>query len=365
MSGRTMGVEEELLLVDPDTGCACGMAGAVMRADDESSLDEELQREQVETGTRPVTGTGELAGEVRRWREAAARAAEQEGIAVAALATSPLPVEPHIFPEDRYERMAARFGMLAAEQLTCGCHVHVEVSSPDEGVGVIDRVGPWLPVLRALTANSPYWQGRDTGYASYRTEVWGRWPSAGPTELFGSAAAYDAVVRTMVDTGTVLDAGMVYFDARLNRELSTVELRVADVMLDVEDVVVFAALGRALVTTAAREWRDGVAPTVTRTEVLKLAHWQAAHTGLGGDLLDPHTAKPAPAPSALDALCAHVGDALVEAGDAELVRDGITRIRRQGTGAELQRDTARRHDDDLRAVVTQAVARTRGEASPG
>jgi carboxylate-amine ligase len=359
MTGRSVGVEEELLLVDPASGRPCGMAGAVMRADHEGSLDEELQREQVETSTRPVRTADELAGELRRWRAAAARAAEKEGIAVAALATSPLPVEPHIFPEDRYERMAARFGMLAAEQLTCGCHVHVEVRSPDEGVGVIDRVGPWLPVLRALTANSPYWQGRDTGYASYRTEVWGRWPSAGPTELFGSAAAYDAVVAAMVDTGTVLDAGMVYFDARLNRELSTVEVRVADVMLDVAHVALFAALARALVTTAAREWHDGVAPTVTRTEVLKLAHWQAAHTGLEADLVDPRTARPVPAPAVLDALCEHVGDALTEAGDVELVRDGIARLHREGTGAQLQRDTARRHDDDLRAVVTEAVTRTR------
>jgi carboxylate-amine ligase len=360
MSGRSLGVEEELLLVDPRSGRPCGMAGAVMRADPEGSLEEELQREQIETGTRPVTTAAELTRELRRWRAAAARAAEAEGIEVAALATSPLPVEPHIFPEDRYERMAARFGMLAAEQLTCGCHVHVEVFSPDEGVGVIDRIGPWLPVLRALTANSPYWQGRDTGYASYRTEVWGRWPSAGPTELFGSAAAYDRVVQAMVDTGTVLDAGMVYFDARLNRELSTVEVRVADVMLDVDDVVVFAALARALVTTAARAWHDGVGPTVTRTELLRLAHWQAARAGLGDDLVDPRSARPAPAPVVLDALCEHVDVALTEAGDADLVRDGIARLRREGTGAHLQRDTARRHGDDLRTVVAEAVARTRG-----
>jgi carboxylate-amine ligase len=360
MSGRSLGVEEELLLVDPGSGCACGMAGAVLRADGEGSVDEELQREQVETGTRPVRSSQELADELRRWRAAAGRAAEREDVAVVALATSPLPVEPHVFPEDRYQRMAERFGLLAAEQLTCGCHVHVEVSSPDEGVGVIDRIGSWLPVLRAVTANSPFWQGHDTGYASYRTEVWGRWPSAGPTEQFGSAAAYDATVQAMVDTGTVLDAGMVYFDARLNRELSTVEVRVADVMLDVEEVVVFAALARALVTTAAREWHDGVAPTVTRTEVLELAHWQAAHSGLDGDLVDPRTARPAPARAVLDALCGHVGEALGEAGDAELVRDGVARVFREGTGARVQRETARRHGDDLRAVVTDAVARTIG-----
>jgi glutamate---cysteine ligase / carboxylate-amine ligase len=359
MGVRSVGVEEELLLVDPGTGRPCGMAGAVLRAAGDGSMEEELQREQIETGTRPVAKADELVDELRRWRAAAAHAAEQEDVAVAALATSPLPVEPHIFPEDRYERMAERFGLLAREQLTCGCHVHVEVASPDEGVGVIDRIGPWLPVLRAVTANSPYWQGGDTGYASYRTEVWGRWPSAGPTELFGSAAAYDATVAAMVGTGTVLDTGMIYFDARLNQKLSTVEVRVADVMLDVEDVVVFAALARALVTTGARQWQDGSEPAVARTEVLKLAHWQAAHAGLAQDLVDPRTMRPAAASVVLDALCEHVGDALREAGDDDLVRDGVARLLRRGTGARTQRETAHRHDGDLRAVVEDAVTRTR------
>jgi carboxylate-amine ligase len=359
MGVRSMGVEEELLLVDPASGSACGMAGAVLGAADDGSVEEELQREQVETGTRPVVDAGELAAELRRWRAAAADGAEQEGIAVAALATSPLPVEPHVFPEDRYERMAERFGLLAREQLTCGCHVHVEVASPEEGVGAIDRVGPWLPVLRALTANSPYWQGRDTGYASYRTEVWGRWPSAGPTELFGSAAAYDATVEAMTGTGTVLDTGMIYFDARLNRKLSTVEVRVADVMLEVDDVVVFSALARALVTTAARGWQDGSRPEAVRTEVLKLAHWQAAHAGLAHDLVDPRTTRPAAASVVVDALCDHVGDALREAGDDDLVRDGVARLVREGTGARRQRETADRHDGELCAVVEDAVTRTR------
>jgi carboxylate-amine ligase len=354
-----MGVEEELLLVDPETGCPCGMAGAVMRAADGVSVEEELQREQVETGTRPVTTTTELTAELRRWRAAAVQAAEREGIAVAALATSPLAAEPHIFPTERYERMAERFGLIASEQLTCGCHVHVEVESPDEGVGVIDRLGPWLPVLRAITANSPYWQGDDTGYASYRSEVWGRWPSAGPTEPFGSAGAYEATVAAMVGTGALLDRGMVYFDARLNTELSTVEVRVADVMLDVADVVLFGALARALVTTAARDWREGTAAPVVRTEVLKLMHWQAAHSALDGDLVDPRSARPAPARMVLDALCEHVGDALSEAGDVDLVHEGIGRLWHTGTGARSQREAAGRHDGDLRAVVRDAVERTR------
>jgi glutamate---cysteine ligase / carboxylate-amine ligase len=128
-----MGVEEELLLVDPESGHPCGMAGAVLGAATEGSLEEELQREQVETGTFPVTSSTELARELRRRRATAVDAAERKDVAVAALATSPLPVEPHIFPDDRYERAAKRFGLLASEQLTCGCHVHVWDRLPRRG----------------------------------------------------------------------------------------------------------------------------------------------------------------------------------------------------------------------------------------
>ena len=89
--------------------------------------------------------------------------------------------------------MVGHLGLTTAEQLTCGCHVHVAISSPDEGVAVLDRIRGWLPVLVALAANSPYWQGRDSGYASFRTQAWHRFPTAGPTPLLGSAAGYQRV----------------------------------------------------------------------------------------------------------------------------------------------------------------------------
>lgn len=97
-------------------------------------------------------------------------------------------------------------------------------------MAVLDRIRPWLPP--ALSANSPFWQGQDSGYASYRSRVWGRRPSAAPVEPFGSAARYHALVRTMVATGALRDEGMIYSDARLSRTYPTVEIRIADVCLD-------------------------------------------------------------------------------------------------------------------------------------
>jgi carboxylate-amine ligase len=359
MTERTVGVEEEFLLVDRDSGRPRAVGQAVLAASDalDTTLTGELQREQVETGTRPCRTLEDLRSEVRTVRATAARAAEAQGVHLAALGTSPLPVEPTLSPSDRYREMARRFGMTVAEELTCGCHVHVGISSPEEGVAVLDRIRSWLAPLIALSANSPFWQGNDTGYLSYRGQVWQRWPSAGPYETFGSARAYRDVVARAVETGTVLDEGMIYFDARLSVQHPTVEIRVADVCLEPDDAVLVAALARGLVETAARAWQHGGDVDTARVDLLRLASWRAARSGVDGELLDPTTWKPAPAGDVLHRLVEHVGPALDDAGEGATVQDLLAAVLARGTGARRQREVAERAGD-LCAVVADAAHRT-------
>ncbi|GGO90830.1 glutamate--cysteine ligase 2 [Wenjunlia tyrosinilytica] len=360
---RTVGVEEELLIVDPVGGVPRAFAEAMLSAAPAmdtaggQALEAELQREQLETGTRPCASMADVAREVRRWRRDASGRARQAGAEVAALATSPLPVDPSLTPKPRYRRMLEAFGLLAHEQLSCGCHVHVEVESDKEGVAVLDRMRPWLAPLLALSANSPFWQGEDTCYASYRSLVWSRWPSAGPTELFGSPEGYRSMIRTMLDSATLLDEGMVYFDARMSRKYPTVEIRIADVCLDADDTVLVAALVRGLVETSARAWRAGEAPDQVPTHLLRLASWRAARSGLAGELVHPLSRRPAPAAVVLRALADHVGPALKESGDLDLVEHQLQRVLERGNGAHAQREAIRR-GGSLRDVVAEAVART-------
>ncbi|GAA3245431.1 hypothetical protein GCM10020256_72260 [Streptomyces thermocoprophilus] len=282
---RTVGVEEELLLVDPDSGEPKALAAAALaRAEqDDTSVEvfeKELYDQMLEFATRPQSGMAELRAEIGRCRREAARHARDTGCAVAALATSPLPVGPSFAVGRRYRWMAEQYGV--STRLVCGCHVHVSVDGDEEGVAVVDRVRPWLPVLTALSANSPFWQGRDTAYNSYRSQVWSRWPSAGPVEVFGSVQAYRRQVADMVATGTVLDEAMVYYDVRLSARYPTVEFRVADVCLDADGAVLLAMLARALVETAAREWQEGRGPAPHTVSLLRLASWRAARSGLTG-----------------------------------------------------------------------------------
>jgi glutamate---cysteine ligase / carboxylate-amine ligase len=353
---RTLGVEEEFLLVDPDSGQPRAMAGSILRASDDEELTGELQLEQLETGTQPCRTLDDVGRELRRARASASDAAQATGVKLAPLGTSPLPVDPTVSPRRRYQRMIERAGAVGDEQLTCGCHVHVGIASEEEGVAALDRIRPWLATLLALSANSPFWNGEDSGYASFRSQIWSRWPSAGPTGLFGSPAGYHAVTSAMLATETILDDGMIYFDARLSAHQPTVEIRVADVCREPDDAVLIAGLVRALVETAVREWRAGHDPIPARIEVLRLASWQAGKSGLDGPLLLPPALQPGKPVDVLDALVKHVTPALEDTGDLRLVSDLMTALLGRGTGAARQREVFRRNDGDLRAVVADAAA---------
>jgi carboxylate-amine ligase len=255
--------------------------------------------------------------------------------------------------------MADRYGLTAREHLICGCHVHVCVDGDEEGVGVIDRIRVWLPTLLAISANSPFWRGEDTGYASYRSQMLARWPSWGPPEVFGSAAAYHRRVREMVLSSVILDEGMVYFDARLSEHYPTVEVRAADVCFTVEEAVVIGALCRALVETAAREWQRGLPPPEVPTQLLRLASWQAGREGIEGRLVDWRSGRPRPCWDVIGSLLAHVGSALEEAGDLSTVLEGLERLRTEGNGAVRQRAMLER-TGQLIDVVAESVRVTAG-----
>lgn len=361
MTTRSVGVEEELLLVGPSGAePRTEPLGERLAAEPGTDVEHELKLEQAEIASQPCTDLGELAEQLRLRRDEAIADAARHGARVAAVATSPVPTTPTSTPDERYDRMVERFGLVAEEQLTCGMHVHVAVDSREEGIAVLDGIRVWLPVVNALAGNSPFWSGRDTGYSSYRTVAWGRWPSAGPTPVFGTVSAYEDCVQMLVDSGAALDDGMIYFDARLSAQYPTVEVRVADVQLEVADAVLVAALLRGLVETAARSTGD--APHVSVT-ALRAATWRAARFGTTAELFDVVAGRLRPAWQLLDHLVDAIEPALVEAGDDVLVRDELARLRRRAAGAEVQRAAYRRRNwpGD---VLDVAVALTAGRRPP-
>lgn len=346
---RTVGVEEEFLLVDAHHGRTRPVATRVLRiaaaradaggADaGKGSLVLELHEQQLEAFTAPHVSMPVLEADLRAQRSDAAAAAAEAGTLLVASATCPVAVEPRRVRTPRYDALAERFRVITDDALTCGCHVHVAVTSSEEAVAVLDRIRVWLPALLALSANSPFWQGLDTGYASFRSQVLCRWPMSGPTDVFGDEASHDALVEGMLASEVILDEGMLYYDARRSHRWPTVEIRVPDVCADVRDAVLMAALCRALVETSAKEWASGLAPPPVPTPLLRLATWQAARWGISERLLDPLTSRPRPASDVIGALLDHVDDDLRRTGDRALVIDAVERILGRGNGATRQRE---------------------------
>ncbi len=360
-SHPTVGVEEEFLLVDPDTGEPVARNEAVARLAEARGvkLQLELTTCQVETTTDVANTSAELRAGLTRLRRIAAEAAEADGARLLAVALPP--TVPHEFPitdKPRYRRIAERFGMIAHEQGISGCHVHVAVPDREAAIQVSNRLRPWLPLLLALTANSAVYRNTDTGYASWRGILWQRWPSAGPPPHFESADEYDAVVRMLQDTGAMLDDGMVYWDVRPSANFPTIEVRVADVPATVAETVLLAALVRACVMTALEAEQRGESLAPLAPHALRAAYWKSAREGLDGhaiDLTESHAA--APARELLDGLIGHVRPALEAVGDYDMVRTELARIAEHGNGAMRQRRAwQRRHD--IADVLAEAAAAT-------
>jgi glutamate---cysteine ligase / carboxylate-amine ligase len=367
---RKLGVEEELLLVDPETRQLSAVAVRAVRAHDGAAaepdprdgsvaeVENELFLQQIETATPPCDTADEVRQHLRRGRRAVGEAAAAAGARAVAMPT-PVLADPdeRFTPKPRYQRIGDDYGELARQALVCAMHVHVDVADDEEGVAVIDRIRPWLPVLVALSANSPYWRGRDTGHASWRSQTWSRWPSAGPQEPFGDVGTYREVSARMLESGASLDSGMLYFDIRLSEKFPTVEVRVADVCTEVDDAVLVSLLSRALVETSAQAWRAGEPVAVHRTDLLRTAAWRAGRYGLAGPLVHPATQRIAPVREVFAALLDHVRKALEETGDEALVVDLFERAVARGGGAARQRSVLEA-SGDLTAVVDDLVGRT-------
>ena len=359
-TGRfTIGVEEEFLLVDGATGALRPDGPALLpaaRARLGDDVHPELHCSQLEVNT---PGGGEPGRNPPRRHPAApgarlrrGRGRPPAGGVPARTLSPPGPRTPASTP--KYEVVEREYQQLAREQIICGVHVHVGIEDPEVAITVVNGIGPWLSPIVALAANSPFWNGRDTGYASYRTELWRRWPMAGTPAPFVDRADYESLVETLFRTGSIDDHARIYWDVRPSAKFPTVEFRVADVGMTVDDTVMVAGLVRGLAATVAGESRPAHR---VRPELLRAATWRAARYGITGDLVDAEAAEAMPARALIDRFLDRMRPALVDLGDWDEVSDLVARVLAGGTGADRQRRVLAA-TGDLRAVLDFIVAET-------
>jgi carboxylate-amine ligase len=338
-AGWTVGVEEEFLLADADTGRTVPAAERVLDAAArrpgaavDAALHTELAATQVEAATGRCVSLDELGGQLLHARRQLVGAAGD-----LLVVPSGMPVlggEQAASTGERFALITDRYAAVVVDYQACGCHVHVGVADIETAVGVVNHVRPWLPTLLALSANSPVHDGIDTGYASWRMVAQSRFPGAGVPPRLASARDHAARVARLVSAGVLVDAAQSFWLVRPSARLPTVEFRVADVAIDVDGALLQAALSRALVRTALADLARGRPAADLDDQVVAAAVWSAARYGLAGPAVHPLLARRVPATDLVADLLDTVRPALVETGDLAVVERLLDR---HVTGAERQR----------------------------
>lgn len=295
---RTFGVEEEVVLLHPDTLDPVDVADEVIAeliaAGPTAPVGPEFLQAQLEFSSPVLDGAEAADRAVRSFRQAAAAAAARHGVVAASIGTPVGARVSSLTDDERYTRFDAMLGAARPDHRIQGLHVHVAIDSRDEGVAVLRALRPWLAPLLALSANSPCFDGRDTGFASWRTMVGRRFTTASVPPDFADAADYERRAAAIVGLGATIDLHSLFWMARLCEHYPTIEVRVFDAQLTADDTVALALLTRALVATAAAGELPH-APAAAHQELLDAAVWHAARHGTAADLVDPTTASAAPA----------------------------------------------------------------------
>jgi carboxylate-amine ligase len=337
----TLGVEEEYQIINPETRELRPWAARVLPKARERLGDDvtnEFYLSQIEIGTPVCETLTELRAELVRLRSGVVEAAHRDGSRIAAAGTHPFSRwegQP-VTPKPRYFELQDDFQQLAREHMIFGCHVHVGIADPEDAVQIMNRCRPWLAPVIALAASSPFWLGAETGYASYRTQLFTRWPMAGIPQVFTSREEFDDLVTSLVAVGMIADASKIYWDARPSSHAETLEFRVADVCPTVDETVMVAGLFRALAISCLEEHRSGTPMNAVRPELLQAARWRASRFGLDGELIDVHARKSMPARDVIERMLTNLRPALESRGDWQEVSEIVRKTLENGNSAKRQ-----------------------------
>ncbi|KQP41951.1 carboxylate-amine ligase [Methylobacterium sp. Leaf106] len=356
------GIEEEYFLADAETRGTPRRSVKPFHTEASERLPEigrEMLQCQVEVCTPPSTEFSEAREILGRQRDALGRLAKDHELLLFAAGTHPVSDWARQLPTkgERYRGILRDVGMAGRRSLICGMHVHVEVPDPQGRVDLMNRLLPFQPLLFALSASSPFWQGEPTGLTAYRLSAFGELPRTGLPQLFSDPDAYERYVRIMTRAGSIQDASFLWWSLRPSIKFPTLELRVADSCTRLEDALTVAALFRCLVRCVVRRPDlnadlDGVSRALAEENL-----WRAQRSGTEAEIIDEASEDALPFADALDAMLALIDADADALGCGEEVERART-IVREGTSADRQiavfeaaRETGRTNRQGLDDVV--------------
>jgi carboxylate-amine ligase len=357
----TLGIEEEFQVVDPQTRELKSHI-AEMFAEGEKRLKDEIKREMheavIEVGTPICADVSHARREVTRLRGEIIKLTRENGLRIAASGTHPIShwANVPITANARYDQIVYDLQMVARANLIFGLHVHVAIEDLETRIQVMNAARYFLPHVFALSVNSPFWCGHNTGWKSYRAKVFERFPRTGLPDSFRSASEYEEYVAMLIRTNCIDNAKKIWWDVRPHPFFPTLEYRICDVPLRIDETICFAALFQAITVKLWKIHSSNMSWRLYRRSLLNENKSRAARWGIDGKLIDFGKSEEVPFGALLDELLEFVDDVVDELGsrkDVYYARE----IVRQRTGADRQL-AAYEHRKDLRDVVDYIISET-------
>jgi carboxylate-amine ligase len=358
----SLGVEEEFQLLHEESYELVSRFDEVAEAAaHERRIKAELLQSVVEVATHVAGSVEEAIEDARGLRATLRDAAAERGAVIAGAGTHPFSRWEHqdVTDHARYRALMEEMRWVAEREVIFGLHVHVGVGSADEAIAVSNGLRTWLPELLALSANSPFWLGRDTGLASTRTKIFETFPRTGLPPSFGSFEEFELLVERAVKSGSFPDYTYIWWDARPHPKLGTLEVRIPDAQTRLENVTAIVALVQSVVATLADRFERGERPQVQPITLIAENKWRAARDGLNGKLIDLERDEERPAHEAVLALVERAEPAAARLGCREELAE-VERVVERGTGADEQRDVYE-ETNSLLAVAQWLAETTAGE----
>lgn len=362
MSIFTLGIEEEFQTIDPETRELRSHMSKIVEGGQiilQERIKQEMHQAVVEMGTNICKDIHEAREEVTYLRKELIELADKQDLKIAAAGTHPFSdwINQLITPDSRYDQLIDEMRDVARGNLIFGLHVHVGIPDRNTGIKIMNEVRYFLPHVYALSTNSPFWCGRDTGFSSYRSKVFDKFPRTGIPDYFNSATEYDNYVNLLIKTGCIDNGKKIWWDIRVHPFYPTIEYRICDVPMRVDETICLAAIMQAIVAKLHKLHAKNLSFRQYRRNLINENKWRAARDGINANLIDFGREVEVPFRELMIELLEFIDDVVDELGSRKEV-EYVHQILANGTGADRQLKVFK-ETGSMNAVVDYMIEETR------
>ena len=357
----TLGIEEEFQIIDPETRELRSHIQEILASGKmflKEHVKSEMHQSVVELGTEICSDTAMAREQVVQLRSQLAMLAAGDGLKIASAGTHPFShwMDQLITAGERYSTIVNDLQQIARANLIFGLHIHVGIPDREEAIQLMNQARYFLPHIYALSVNSPFWLGQNTGFKAYRHNIFERFPRTGIPDEFESLSEYEDYLKLLVSTNCIDNAKKIWWDIRLHPFFDTLEFRICDAQSRVDDTIALAAMMQAVIFKLHKLLRQNVSFRIYRRRVIDENRWRASRYGLDGKLIDFGRKCEVETRSLIHEILEFIGPEVDELGSQREMQH-IEKILREGTGADRQLAVWER-TQDTKAVVDQIIAET-------